>query len=196
MKTISINLYQFDELNDKAKEVAREWYKKDWPDHGWWDSIYDDAKEVAKYFGVEINKICFSGFWSQGDGGAFTGTFRSADLKTLNELKESYPTEEKLHALLQRLHELKHPEGAVITIKTQGFYSHSGTMWLGEEDEGYDKEELAAVLYYMRSFADWIYASLEKEHEYLTSNECVDENIRINEYWFLVDGSRNPFGDD
>lgn len=198
MKTISVCLYQFDELDIKAKEVAREWFRKDYPDYEWWDTVYDGAKNIAKYFGVEIDKIYFSGFWSQGDGACFTGMFRSADLKTLDALKESYPLEEKLHALLQRLHEVCRVFNVMhrISIGVYGRYSHSGTMTFDNLDDEYTDAALGEVSKCLQSFADWIYAQLEKEYEYLTSDECVDENILSNEYWFLPNGSRSTLGDD
>lgn len=42
----------------------------------------------------------------------------------------------------------------------------------------------------LRSSMRWIYRQLEKENEYLTSDEHVDENIRANEYEFTEDGDR------
>ena len=39
-------------------------------------------------------------------------------------------------------------------------------------------------------FADWIYRALEKEYDYLMSDECVDGDIRANEYEFDEDGNR------
>lgn len=197
MKTVSVNLYQFDELSDKAKEVARDWFKKGYPEHGWWESVFDDAREIATRFGVEIKDINFSGFWSQGDGACFTGTFRSADLiKTTEEhFKSEYPTEEGLHVLLRRLLAVKHQENAFLQLTTFGHYYHSGTMQAEDPDSYYVWDEMNEVLSCLRSFADWIYASLEKEHDYLCSNECVDENIQINEYWFLDSGHRSTLGD-
>lgn len=196
MKTISVHMYQFKELDDKAKEAARKWFRKDYPDHGWWDCIYNDAKEIAKYFGVEIDKIGFSGFWSQGDGAYFTGQFRGIDLNTLDALKESYPTEEHLHSLLRRLLRMHHPDESWISIDASGRYSHSATMTFDDYDDSYTRETLEEIMKCLRSFADWIYARLEKEHKYLTSDECVDESIIANEYWFLVDGTRFSHGDD
>lgn len=197
MKTISVELYQFDELSDKAKEVARDWFKKDYPDHGWWESVYDDAREIATRFGVEIDDIGFSGFWSQGDGACFTGTFRSADLiKTTEEHFESeYPTEEGLHALLRRLQAVRHQENSLLKIIARGHYSHSGTMEVEDPDCYYLWDEACEVRDCLRRFADWIYAQLEKEHDYLVSDECVDESITANEYWFLISGGRSTLGD-
>lgn len=40
----------------------------------------------------------------------------------------------------------------------------------------------------LRDFADWIYDSLRNEYEYQMSDECVDENIKCNEFDFDVNG--------
>lgn len=197
MKTVSVKLYQFDELSDKAKEVARDWFKEGYPEHGWWESVYDDAKEIATRFGVEIKNIDFSGFWSQGDGACFTGTFRSADLiKTTEEhFKSEYPTERGLHVLLRRLLAVKHQEEAFLKITTQGCYSHSGTMGVEDPYFYYLWAEACEVRDCLRSFADWIYASLEREYNRLMSDECIDESIRINQYWFFASGEYTALGD-
>ena len=39
-------------------------------------------------------------------------------------------------------------------------------------------------------FADWIYRALETEYDYLMSDECVEGDIRANEYEFDEDGNR------
>ena len=40
-------VYQFDELDDKAKERAREWYRAGALDYEWWESTYEDAAQVG-----------------------------------------------------------------------------------------------------------------------------------------------------
>lgn len=40
----------------------------------------------------------------------------------------------------------------------------------------------------MRRFMDWVYRQLEAEHEYLTSDECVDDEIRGGDWTFTEDG--------
>lgn len=40
-------LYQFDELSDKAKETARDWFREGALYYGWWDSIYEDAATIG-----------------------------------------------------------------------------------------------------------------------------------------------------
>lgn len=40
-------VYQFDELNDEAKEKAREWYRSGALDYKWWESTYEDAARAG-----------------------------------------------------------------------------------------------------------------------------------------------------
>lgn len=47
MGTITINLYQFDELTDKAKEKALEHCRYFGVEHQWYGAIYEDAKNIG-----------------------------------------------------------------------------------------------------------------------------------------------------
>jgi hypothetical protein len=47
MKTIKTNVYTYDELSDKAKEKAREWYISRIYDYDWYDFIFEEAKELG-----------------------------------------------------------------------------------------------------------------------------------------------------
>lgn len=47
MRTKTIQLYQFTELDDTAKERARQWYREGALDYDWWEYLYDDAKGVG-----------------------------------------------------------------------------------------------------------------------------------------------------
>ena len=48
----------------------------------------------------------------------------------------------------------------------------------------------ATVIEVLRDLARWLYRQLEREYDYLTSDEAVDEAIVANEYSFTVDGKR------
>jgi hypothetical protein len=39
----------------------------------WWDCTYDTFKQDMEAVGIQVNKMYFSGFWSQGDGACFEG---------------------------------------------------------------------------------------------------------------------------
>jgi ATP-dependent protease HslVU (ClpYQ) peptidase subunit len=54
-------VYQFDELSDKAKERARDWYREGTCDDTYWrrlecESVIDDAATVAGFLGLDINQ--------------------------------------------------------------------------------------------------------------------------------------------
>ena len=51
-----------------------------------------------------------------------------------------------------------------------------------------DAEEIVAEA--MRDLARWLYRQLEREYEYQTSDEVVDENIETNGYTFTEIGRR------
>ena len=202
-ETREITVYQFDELNDKAKEEAREWYRDGQLDYDWWDSVYEQADTAAKHLGIDIDRkgkrtpaIYFSGFSSQGDGACFEGTYRykkgwrSALLHefgpgdTLNELLSIGQALQAIQA--RQFYKLE------ATCRQSGHYQHSGCMSVEVNhadslyrDIGDAESEIRDTL---RLFADWVYDCLESEHDWLTADEEVDDSIRANGYEFLENG--------
>lgn len=196
MKTVSVDLYTFDELTDKAKERARDWYKTDYPDSDMLsEPVYDMAREAFAFFGVETSGIYFSGFWSQGDGASFTGEFRAGLISPAANIAAEFPTDETLRGLHARLIAIGHPEDSRIKITRSGHYAHSHTMDLNDADE-YSRDDERELLAILRGLADWLYRLLESEYEYLVSDECVDESILSNGYHFTIDGKRDARGDE
>jgi hypothetical protein len=53
MKTATINLYQFNELSDEAKERAREWWRTG-SDYPWWKDSMDSITAFCNHFGVSV----------------------------------------------------------------------------------------------------------------------------------------------
>lgn len=142
MRIKQTKIYQYDELSDKAKENARDWYREGTCDDTYWsESVIDDAATVAGFLGLDINQtayktiggetrykptVYFSGFWSQGDGACVEGTWRARDVKA-DKLKEYAPQDKELHRIVDGLAELakEYPDG-YFSVKHRGHYSHSG----------------------------------------------------------------------
>lgn len=217
-------VYQFDELNDKAKERAREWYREgNCEDNYWSEVVIDDAAEIATLLGVDLCQtayktmggetkynptVYFSGFWSQGDGACFEGTWRAKNVQA-DKLKAYAPQDKELHRIVDGLAELakEYPDG-YFSVEHRGHYSHSGCTSFDVElpnpalDEmiygsfEYQAKEAAirhdeeALIQLARDFMDWIYKQLEKEWDYQNSDEQVDGAIKANEYEFLENGQR------
>lgn len=223
LETTTRQLFKFEELSDKAKDKAREWYRDAGQHDEWWEFTYEDAVACAGILGIKIAErrqpwrnittgkegvsvspaIFFSGFWSQGDGACFEGSYAYAK-GAAKALREHAPQDEKLHSIADDLAALPYGEGWSAGIKTNGRYSHSGCMSV---DVGFDdaafrvngatddlpQAEFTAgektITQAMRAFADWIYRQLEKEYERQNADEQVDENILANEYEFEENGT-------
>lgn len=194
MKTIETVVYNFNELDEKAKEKARAWYREGAFDYEWYDSIYEDATTIAALMGISIDKIYFSGFYSQGDGACFEGSYTHKE-GSLQAVIDYAPQDDKLHAIAAGLAKLQHDWKNTLnaTIKHRGHYYHSGCT----EIDVYNRENPYGNLDCeqdikdaLRSFMDWIYSQLEKEYEYQNSDEQVDVSILANEYTFTETGKR------
>jgi hypothetical protein len=204
--------FTFDELDESAKDKARDKVRYDNVNDEWWDFVYEDAVRMGALIGINISKtdhhrkgrkshqsidISFSGFCSQGDGASFEGDYWFVPDALLKVQAET--SDEELLRIAQELlllqlgRRMRGLEPFSATITTSGRYSHSGTMSVTVEadddqdvvkmnDEGLEDD----VTQLMRDFADWIYKNLEAEHDYLTSDECIDE--RLAEEKFDADG--------
>lgn len=211
MRVVETNVFQYDELDDRAKERARDWYSRHvFEDSCDWEFVYEDAANVAEILGIDLRQrrvqlmggghryepsIYFSGFWSQGDGACFEGTHRYAKGAT-KKIREYAPQDKELHSIADELQAVqkRHFYKLVASMSHTGHYCHSGCMSVEvyHIDDEYrdigDAEDDIRQL--MRDFADWIYDRLESEYDYQTSDEAVEEAIRANEYEFDENGER------
>ena len=192
MKTVETTVYTFDELTPEAQEVAIN-TNRDFNTHdGWHEFIYEDATECARLMGIDIDKIYFSGFWSQGDGACFEGQYQYAK-GSLKAIKEFAPADTELHTIAQTLMGIqkKYFYSIRAYVKHRGHYYHERCTEINIECEnGYvsdtaDNEVSEAF----RDFMKWIYKRLETEYDALTSDEAVKEALIANEYDFNEDGS-------
>ena len=210
-------VFKYEELSDSAKEKARGWYRglDGGLDYEWWDSVCDDFQTICKILGIELKtstvrlmgggtiqkpEIAFSGFSSQGDGASFAGEFRGK-LDMVEKIKEYAPLDTDLHNIAACLFvDFVQPYNATcrVDITTTGRYSHSHTMRFefnefenaeGEWEQMEDRDRETVVENNLRWLADWLYNRLEKDHDWLTSDEVVAENIIANEYEFDENGS-------
>lgn len=206
-RTIERTVYKFSELSERAKDKARSAMRyRDVEFDNWWGFTFEDAVTVAALMGIDIGRdgrrpaICFSGFCSQGDGASFSGWYNHKPDAVAN-VRAHAPQDEELIAIaeglvvMQTTARLVHGARLYARIETSGHYSHSGTMGIGDanyvDTEGeapHCPDEIADdLLALFRRFADWIYAQLEAEHDYLTSDEHLDEYLSKEE--FDEDGS-------
>lgn len=194
MRQVTHTVYQFDELTEEAQQRAiSEHY--DWNIHNdWYDFVYDDAKRAASALGISISNIYFSGFASQGDGACFEGSYEYKK----GSIAAAADYGKELQDIARALLDAQRPAfyGLVASAQQRGFYSHSGCMAIDVERYNgyYDRLDVSAdqhdaIEQALRDFADWIYARLEAEYDYLTSEEAIAESLRANEMEFHETGA-------
>jgi len=208
MRIIETKIYKFDELTDKAKDKARDWFRdcqmQSFGGHG---ELWEPAETAAKLLGIEFNQnqvplmggstrtepnIMYSGFSSQGDGASFTGSYSYAK-NSAKQIRSEFGEDKKLWRIADDLADIQKRYGYKLTatITQGGQYVHKYTMSVEaslENEKEVEGSDADAVLDLMRDFAQWIYDGLKTEWEYQNSDEAVDESIAANEYEFTEDG--------
>lgn len=196
MRTIEVQLYQYDELSDSAKQRAREWYLEDGLGYDWWDFCYEDFCRVAEILGIEIScrqgrgaEIYFTGFYCQGSGSSFVGTYRYVK-GAVAKIKQYAPQDEELHRIAKSLQAVQSRHFYKLRARIESRRDSSICVEVWHDDDPYrdigNAEDEVRDL--MNDFNDWMFKRLQDEYEYLTSDEVVEESIIANEYEFDEDG--------
>ena len=156
------------------------------PHHGWYeDTIVDFCENILPHFGLTVSykDVEFTGFWSQGDGASFAGSFRLSDVNP-SELKSACPTEVELHELAAELQVLAdaHPNIEGHISRMPSMYSHSNTMSTGYWSSENDDEETDAfapyedtVIRIFRELANWLYSRLNSEYDFYLADATASK---------------------
>jgi hypothetical protein len=153
----------------------------------WYESTIDGIKQALELIGFYDVNVYFSGFFSQGDGAQFVGSY-SYEKGALSKAKKQYPQWGNLHQLAAELQNVarKYFYNLPFTITNSGHYSHEYCTsfsfdsvglydgWISDDDE-------RTIIECCREFMQSIYSSLEKEYEYLTADETLIEYFTDNE---------------
>jgi hypothetical protein len=173
MRTKTINLYQFDELSDEAKQKAIESLSGINVDFEWWEFVYEDAEQI----GLKITEFDIDrGMYAKGEFIEGAEDVANAILKNHGEDCETYKTAK---GYLTDRDELvaKYSDGVNTDV-------------VAEEDEYYFDQDCDELDDSFRiDLLDDYRIILDKEWDYLTSEEAVIGTIRANEYEFTEDGS-------
>ena len=200
-RVIEKTAYQFEELSNEAKEKAREWWRSNSDFNFDTECILDDAIQIAETLGIDIDTsrggkepaIYYSGFWSQGDGACFEGTWRYAK-GIRKKIREHAPKNIELHRIADAMFEIqsKYFYQVYATVTHIGRYNHSMSNFISVENQRppYVMRDEEVVIQLLRDFMDWIYDTLKKAYEYRMQDAQVDEALVEGEYEFWEDGSR------
>lgn len=179
MRTIAVTVYNFDELPAIAQnKVIQDAIEKIEFDN---TAVIEDAITIGKLFGLEIDNVLYSGFWSQGDGASFTGRYQFCD-GGFKAVTDYAPLDLELRRIVSRLNAHAVSINYTIHITQSGRYFHENTMNFDTDD--------SVIIGCLRDYARWIYKRLENEYDYQTSREYIIELITGNGDEFYADGSK------
>jgi hypothetical protein len=89
MKIIRVGIYSFEELEDEAKERAREWYRNGL-EYPWFSESIDSIRAFAKHFGVSLMDWEIGGGRNYIKTDATNANFRGVRLDSIN--RDHMPT--------------------------------------------------------------------------------------------------------
>ena len=208
---IETTVYRLDELSDAAKDKARAWYREGGFDYDWYDAVYEDFQRIAEILGIRFKtrtvhlmgggsrqepRIWFRGFWSQGDGASFECHY-SYQKSAAVEIRAYAPQDETLRSIADALQTIQRRNFYQLRAEAshRGHYYHEYCMAISVErdsptwqDMTEDAEEI--VIEALRDLARWLYRQLEREYDWLSSDEALDETIAANDYTFTSSGRR------
>ncbi len=210
-RTVETVVYSIEELPEAAKESARAWYRETCLEHEWYDAVFEDFETVCRVLGVTLRTspvklmgggtrenphLFFRGFASQGDGASFEGSLEYVP-GGARAIRAHAPKDEELHRIADELQAVQKRNfyQLTVTIRTRGNYCHEHSMAIEVERDSPTWQPMTdgaedAVTEAMRDLARWLYRQLEREYEYLTSDEAVDETIAANGWSFTAQGCR------
>ena len=206
-------VYAIEELSETATENARTWYRTTCVEQEWYDAVFEDFETVCRLLGITLRTspvplmgggtrdaahIYFRGFWSQGDGACFEGSFGHAG-GAPKAIRAHAPNDTELHRIADILQAVQRRNfyQLLSDIRHRGHYCHEYCMAIAVERDSANGQAMTedagdTVTEALRDLARWLYRALRREYEFLTSDAAVDEAIALNGWTFTADGE--PFG--
>lgn len=163
MREIKVKLYQYDELNEKAKEKALEWFSNAFAYDEFWEFMYEDAENV----GLKIT--AFDLYRRTIEGEILTSAPQVIEeiLANHGNACETYKTAKSYEQPFKILEEKR-----------------------DEENEDFEEEFGNTEHEFLHDILEDYLILLQHEADYRESREYLEEGIIANEYEFTEDGKR------
>jgi hypothetical protein len=161
MRVVEEKIYQFEELEDDAKESARQWWR-DVADYPFHDDNVKSIKAFCAHFGITLKDWAIYGRGEFLKTNAENSHFRGFTLANAKQLSEQgYFPDSGLWL-----------DGTMI----QSFYE--------------DFKKTGDALYAFQQALESALRAITEDIDYQFSDEAVDEMLIINEYEFTESGKR------
>ena len=172
MKTISIQLYSFDELSQEAQQNAINKLSDINVDYNWWEYTYQDAENIGlkiTSFDLDRNRHA-EGYFMQ-------DAYNTSDriMTEHGENCSTYKTAKDFFNFWNEAVKL-HSDNIIIDKVKEGSEHYFDEYVKDKEDE------------FLKSLLNDYSVILQNESEYLQSEEAIKETIIANEYDFTENG--------
>ena len=173
MKTRTINIYSFNELSEQAKENAINNLCGVGVDYEWWDSIYDDANTIGlkiTSFDVDRRKQA---------KGELTCSMNECIDKIISHHGENTDTYMLAMSYRDKWDDLvlTHSDGENTNVVSE------------ENEYEFDREADELEEDFLKDLCEEYASILQREYEYMLSDEYIIEMIEANEYEFDEKGN-------
>lgn len=184
---------KWDQLDKSSQQKLIDKYRDIDTDHGWWEYVYEQFKEKCNELGIEVDKIYFSGFWSQGDGACFEGSVRDwekfltgmgkPELYEVTKKLEASDSSMDIHPMMSWTHSGHYYHEYCVTFDSDLYIENPydanddplrHTAWGAVHGDGgplYPHED--AMIDHIRGLMRNLYKQLECEYDDLSSDEQV-----------------------
>lgn len=177
MTTKTVNLYEFNELSEAAKEKARNWWREgNNHDVFWSECTIDEAKEQGRNMGLDIDNIHWNGFCSQGSGACYEGTWHACEVKEGETAKDwgDSPATKEIRRIAAAFEQFAKdwPESSFSVTHSGHYYHEFCTRFdvsLGEDADNNEevspeqwREASDWLIETARDYMRWIYRQFEK----------------------------------
>lgn len=187
MRTEEIKIYQFSELSEEAKQNAIQEMSDINFMFDWWDTIYEDAKNVhIKITGFDIDR----GSYCHGD---FLTNAKDVAERIIKEHGDQCETHKTAQKFLDELQTLIYDAKQAWEEYQEDTKDDDVVNYADFEDFFYYKyQEDADQLEedFQNDILEDYRIMLQKEYDYLSSDEAIIESIEANEYEFTENGKR------
>lgn len=166
MKTISINLYSFDELSKEIQGEVISNFQSSATECNWWQSVYDDAEEIGlklEDFGMD------SASFVRNLQGNFTLSAHEVAANIVRDHGADCETLKTAQTFLDAVNttQLKYDE---------------------HEGEEYENEMMEIEDKFLNGLLSDYTDMLQEQLKYEESEEAAKETIKANDYFFFQDG--------
>lgn len=186
MRTVtkSYQVAKFNELTKEQQTKVLDKLRDLNTDHDWYEGTLNEIKLDLETLGFKNIAINFTGFASQGDGASFTGDFDIPNKREMNKRINAFKGRCGIEKFVKLAEELAghaftsdDKEQGVSVYRISSHYYHENTV----------KSDCEFVDEWVKEYSRAIYRALDKENDYLRSDEAVKETIEANNYEFSVE---------